>query len=178
MHMKYRNHVCREPGRGSRQIFAEISARQTVLPRAITVGLSAKWWRRQGKSRRWAHGNVLPRALFCRECGPRQRPILPKVIFCRAGLSAKWPTSPRVVVCRDVGPRQSCEFPTARVCRERRSANGFFAEIPRFCSRQKSRLWAKDVFPVVHVMLQQICANCELIRLNRFVLRISHRLCN
>ena len=150
MHMKYRNHVCREPGRGSRQIFAESSARQTVLPRAITVGLSAKWWRRQGKSRRWAHGNVLPRAWFCRECGPRQRPILPKVIFCRAGLSAKWPTSPRVVVCRDAGPRQSCEFPTARVCREPRSANGFFAEIPRFCSRQKSRLWAKDAFAVVH----------------------------
>ena len=149
MHMKYRNHICREPGRGSRQIFAESGARQRVFPRAVTEGLSAKRWRRQGRSRLWARGNVLPRAWFCRERGLRQRTVLPTGIFCRARLSAKRPTSPRAVACRDAGPRQSCHLPTAGVCREPRSANVFFAESPQFCSRQKSRISAKGVFPVV-----------------------------
>ena len=152
MHMKYRNHICREPGRGSRQIFAESGARQRVLPRAVTEGLSAKRWRRQGRSRLWARGNVLPRAWFCRERGLRQRTVLPTGIFCRAQLSAKRPTSPRAVACRDAGPRQSYHLPTAGVCREPRSANVFFAESPRFCSRQKSRISAKDVFPVVNYL--------------------------
>ena len=37
-------------------------------------------------------------------------------------------------------------------CREPRSANVFFAESPRFCSRQKSQISAKDVFPVVNYL--------------------------
>ena len=157
MHMKYRNHICREPGRGSRQIFAESGARQRVLPRAVTEGLSAKRWRRQGRSRLWARGNVLPRAWFCRERGLRQRTVLPTGIFCRARLSAKRPTSPRAVACRDAGPRRSCHLPTADVCREPLSANLLFAESPRFCSRQKYRISAKNVFPVVR------CLRCLLV---------------
>ena len=74
---------------------------------------------------------------------------MPTGIFCRARLSTKRPTSPRAVACRDAGPRRSCHLPTADVCREPLSANVFFAESPRFCSRQKSRISAKDVFPVV-----------------------------
>ena len=35
MHMKYRNHICREPGRGSRQIFAE-SSNGGALGKAVT----------------------------------------------------------------------------------------------------------------------------------------------
>ena len=153
MHMKYRNHICREPGRGSRQIFAKSGAWQRVLPRAVTEGLSAKRWRRQGRSRLWARGNVLPRAWFCRERGLRQRTVLPTGIFCRARLSAKRPTSPRAVACRDAGPRRFCHLPTAGMCREPLSANVFFAESPRFCSRQKSRISAKDVFPGTELVM-------------------------
>ena len=47
--------------------------------------------------------------------------------------------------------RWTVYLPTAGVCREPRSANVFFAESPRFCSRQKSRISAKDVFPVVNL---------------------------
>ena len=160
MHMKYRNHLCREPRRGSRQ---------RGLPRAVTEGLSAKRWRRQGRSRLWARGNVLPRAWFCRERGLRQRTVLPTGIFCRAQLSAKRPTSPRAVACRDAGPRQSYHLPTAGVCREPRSANVFFAESPRFCSRQKSRISAKDVFPVVNLHEANIPSKWEVCWWNNYV---------
>ena len=77
MHMKYRNHLCREPGRGSRQIFAESGARQRGLPRAVTERLSAKRWRRQGKSRLWAV------AMFCREPDFAERAAYGKGPFCR-----------------------------------------------------------------------------------------------
>ena len=87
--------------------------------------------------------------MFCRERGLRQRTVLPTGIFCRAQLSVKRPSSPRAIACREAGPRRSCHLPTADVCREPLSANVFFAESPRFCSRQKSRISAKDVFPVV-----------------------------
>jgi len=83
MHMKYRNHLCREPRRGSRQIFAESGARQRGLPRAVTERLSAKRWRRQGKSRLWAA------AMFCREPDFAERAAYGKGPFCRRAFFAE-----------------------------------------------------------------------------------------